>query len=150
MKDGEVEEDQGGHGLVLLLFYAHPLAPFPLPLPCRPDLHQNRPARTSRTDKTRQLHQNLRHIGIIRTSVGSFKCPQMPDLRIAFPPSPLRQKVLRASCHFHAWPSGSNKGQPASQIRGRISGCLDTAPHAHSWTQNLSSTCAEFFILRAN
>ena len=44
MKDGEVEEGQGGYGLVLGRFYANALAPFPLPSSRWPSFHPSRPA----------------------------------------------------------------------------------------------------------
>ena len=60
MKDGEVEEDQGGCGLVLGLFYANALAPFPLPSPRWPTFRRAGPVSTSKADKSRQFYQNLR------------------------------------------------------------------------------------------
>ena len=75
MKDGEVEEDQGGCGLVLGLFYANALAPFPLASPRWPTFHQNQPCYGNLTKTDKRNDKNLRRIGYIRTSMVSFKCP---------------------------------------------------------------------------
>ena len=67
MKDGEVEEDQGGYGLVLGPFYANALAPFPLFTAPLAGFPSKLTCNNIGPFSTVQVSRNMLHGDIIRT-----------------------------------------------------------------------------------
>ena len=150
MKDGEVEEGQGGYGLVLGRFYANALAPFPLPSSRWPSFHPSRPATQFWDQCETWVGGNLWHMGIIRISIASFKSLQIAVTWNSFSPSPPRQNALRATCHFHAWPSGPSWSQLSAGLRVKVIWMPCVASHALLRSQISISTSTEFFITITN